>query len=300
MFKKYMHVERLGSDEVAGILNGECYVFSKIDGTSASVWWDDGNVCAGSRNRELSLKEDNAGFCEWATIGRLEEFQTFFEEYPDLRIFGEWLVPHTLRTYRKEAWRNFYVFDVYDDAGEHYLPYDEYSDLLYSCEMAFPVISPIEIVTNPTEEHLINILDRNTYLIDDGQGVGEGIVIKRYDYVNQWGRAVWAKLVRNEFKERNQKEFGTPKVKMSGDLEMKLAEEYVTRGRVTKVLAGMRESDPVSRKRIPELFGRIWHDVVTEEMWEIIKSHKNPVIDFGRLYSAVVEETKRNCPELFG
>jgi len=295
MFKKYVHVERLGSDEVGGILHGECYVFPKIDGTNASVWMDGDELCAGSRQRKLDLEDDNAGFLAWV-LEHAGEFEAFFQE-PGLRLYGEWLVPHTLRTYRKDAWRQFYIFDVYSDAEERYLHYAEYSS--FADALPFPIIAPIEIVTNPTEEHLIGLLDRNTYLIADGNGAGEGIVIKRYDFINEWGRTTWGKIVRNEFKERNLKAFGTPTVRMTGDLEARLAEEYVTRGRVAKALSKMRESGPVARGRIAELFGRIWNDIVAEEIWTIIKDHKNPTIDFGRFYRAVIEETKHNCPELF-
>ncbi|MBU0777829.1 hypothetical protein KKF82_06185 [Patescibacteria group bacterium] len=300
MFKEYMHIERLGNDEVGGILNGECYVFPKIDGTNASVWMDDGYIRAGSRKRELRLEEDNAGFCEFATMDQLDVFQAFLTDYPHLRIYGEWLVPHTLRTYRKDAWRKFYVFDVYDHDLECYLGYEEYSHVLLGEGLPFPIIAPIEIVTNPTQEHLIGLLDRNTYLIEDGNGPGEGLVIKRYDYTNEWGHTVWAKIVRNEFKERNLEAFGTPTVKMKGDVEGRLAGEYATRGRITKMLAEMRDAGPVSRRCIPELFGRVWHNIITEEMWEIIKANKNPAIDFSRFYGAVIEEIKHNCPELFG
>lgn len=36
MFIKYQHLERLGNQETNGILDGEVYVFPKIDGTNAS------------------------------------------------------------------------------------------------------------------------------------------------------------------------------------------------------------------------------------------------------------------------
>lgn len=297
MFKEYMHVERLGSDEVSGILHGECYIFPKIDGTNASIWMDGDVLCAGSRTRQLTLEQDNAGFLQWV-LNHAEGFKAFFEENPDLLLYGEWLVPHTLRTYRKDAWRQFYIFDVYSDIYGRYLHYTEYS--VFADLFPFPIIAPIEIVTNPTEKHLIGLLNRNTYLIADGNGSGEGIVIKRYDFVNQWDHTLWAKIVRNEFKERNLKAFGTPTVRMTGDLESKLAEEYVTRGRVEKMLAKMRDTGPVSRRRIPELLGRVWNEIVTDEMWNIVKDRRNPTIDFGGFNRAVTEEIKRNCPELFG
>ena len=124
-FKKYQHVERFGTIETDGIDNGMCYVFPKIDGTNAQLWWDDG-LCAGSRNRELTVGADNAGFYEWAKGQRV--FNSFFGKHPQLRLYGEWLVPHTLKTYNESVWRKFYVFDVMDE--DKYLHYDEYSKIL--------------------------------------------------------------------------------------------------------------------------------------------------------------------------
>ena len=124
-FKKYQHVERLGSDEVEGILKGICYVFPKIDGTNSQLWWYN-DLKAGSRNRELSVDNDNAGFCDWAL--KQEKFYNFFNKYKNLRLYGEWLVPHTLRIYKLSAWNNFYVFDIMED--EKYLRYEDYKILL--------------------------------------------------------------------------------------------------------------------------------------------------------------------------
>ena len=40
-FTKYQHVERLGTTETDGILDGDVLVFPKIDGTNCSVWLGD-------------------------------------------------------------------------------------------------------------------------------------------------------------------------------------------------------------------------------------------------------------------
>ena len=40
-FKEYMHIERFGNEEVTDIELGQCWIFSKIDGTNASVWIND-------------------------------------------------------------------------------------------------------------------------------------------------------------------------------------------------------------------------------------------------------------------
>ena len=36
----------------------------------------------------------------------------YLKANPTHRLFGEWLIPHRLRTYRDDAWKRFYVFDV--------------------------------------------------------------------------------------------------------------------------------------------------------------------------------------------
>jgi len=296
MFKPYMHIERFGLDEVAGINVGTCYIFPKIDGTNASVWYN-GKLHAGSRKRELTLEKDNAGFLDFVLSSPMEKrLLALFSDKPSWRLYGEWLVPHTLKTYREDAWKHFYVFDVFDDAREEYLPYYEYIEALQEYGVDF--IPPIEIVDNPTEEHLVKLLSSNTFLIEDGKGSGEGIVVKRYGFKNNYGRTVWAKLVRNEFREKHINNFGLPRAQMS-PLEHKLAQEFVTEARLNKVLAKMRETGPFSRKRIPELFGRVWHEIITEEMWNILKSYGNVTINFRFFYSSTIEEVKRLLPEIF-
>ena len=83
---------------------------------------------------------------------------------------------------------------VYNDETNKFLPYEEYVELLnkYSIEC----IHPLVIINNPSEEQLIHTMtELNTYLIKDGKGVGEGIVIKNYDYINRFGQVIWAKMV---------------------------------------------------------------------------------------------------------
>ena len=274
-FKKYQHVERLGSDEVEGILKGICYVFPKIDGTNSQLWWDN-DLKAGSRNRELSVANDNAGFCDWAL--KQEKFYNFFNKYKNLRLYGEWLVPHTLRIYKISAWNNFYVFDVIED--EKYLRYEDYKILLD--EFGIDYIPPICKIENTNFERLISLLDKNTYLIEDGKGFGEGIVIKNYDYKNKYGRVVWAKMIRNEFKELQLKnEITIVKEKMS--IEDKIVNKYVTESLIEKEFAKMKNESGWSSSQIPKLLSTVFYCLITEEMWHILKEFKNPTIDFKKL-----------------
>ena len=48
-------------------------------------------------------------------VGENEELKGLCMANPGCRFFGEWLVPHSLKTYREDAWRDFYIFDVMKD-----------------------------------------------------------------------------------------------------------------------------------------------------------------------------------------
>ncbi|HCB89097.1 MAG TPA: hypothetical protein DEP71_07430 [Porphyromonadaceae bacterium] len=290
-FKKYQHVERFGTIETAGIENGMCYVFPKIDGTNASLWWDDG-LKAGSRNRELSLNYDNAGFMAWAI--NEPSFRDLFREYPQLRLYGEWLVPHTLNTYHECAWRNFYVFDVM--SGDEYLHYDDYSKILSTHGIEY--IPPICRVENPTYERLISQLEKNDYLIEDGKGTGEGIVIKNYDYRNKFGRIVWAKIVANEFKAKHRKK-DVAEIKEAKIIEQEIAEKFITKSLVEKEFAKINAEAGWSSKFIPRLLSTVFYCLVKEESWNFIKEFKNPTIDFKRLSFFTNNRIKELMPELF-
>ena len=47
-----MHLERYGNEEVEGIEQGTTYVFPKLDGTNAQLWYEGkGVIGAGSRTK---------------------------------------------------------------------------------------------------------------------------------------------------------------------------------------------------------------------------------------------------------
>lgn len=314
MFRRYDHLERLGHDEVEGLTIGECFVFSKLDGTNSSVWLKNGELQAGSRNRILNLENDNAGFCRYVQDNAEKFFSAFNIAGSDqLVIYGEFLVPHSLKTYREDAWRKLYVFDVFDPQQNRYLPYNVYHSFIR--EAGLEIIEPLCTFTNPSDEQLHKEAEQNTYLILDNAGVGEGIVIKNYYWRNKFDCQPWAKIVRNEFKEANRREFGTNDKKGEFQVEAAIAERYVTPALVSKVRAkinndyysaispedcsGLMQTDVPRSKMIPQLLGMIYYSVVTEELWAAVKEHKNPTIDFKRLQQHTIVQVKRHAADLF-
>jgi hypothetical protein len=300
-FDKYMSLERLGNSGVTDINKGTCYIFPKLDGTNASLWLDkEGTLKAGSRNRELSVGADNAGFLN-TMLSRDPEFN-FLDDNPSIRLYGEWLVPHSLKTYRDDAWRKFYIFDMFCNAEQRLLSYPEYKALIDDFQinsgLELNYLAPMRILKNPSNEDIRRCVEENIFYIREGEGIGEGVVVKNYDYQNQWGNQLWAKVVGNAFKEVHHKEMGAPEAG-GQSLEEKIVEKFVDRMFVHKTYNKILvENDGQwSGKDIPRLLGTVWHDLIKEELWDILKTHKNPTIEFGYLNRLTIMAVKEHLKE---
>jgi len=302
-FKKYQHIERFGNDEVEGIEIGVVHVFPKLDGSNGSVWTqyidngiiNDLYIKAGSSKRELSLDNDNHGFMAYVINNK--NIQDYLLKYPNHRLFGEWLVPHALKTYREDAWRKFYVFDIMIE--DKYLSYEEYKPLLE--EFNIDYVPCMSIIHNADPDKFQNQLMQNVFLIQEGQGVGEGIVLKNYNYINKYGRQTWAKIVTSEFKEKHIRHHGPTEIQGKISVEDKIVDEYVTTAFVEKTFQKiLKEVDDHWRSQyIPRLLNTVYHELIIEEMWNIIKKFKNPTIDFKKLKSLTDYRIKIIKPGLF-
>lgn len=297
-FERYMHIERFGNEEVKDIELGECYVFFKLDGTNASVWLDDGIIKGGSRNRELTIENDNAGF--YSYILKDERIKKYLKKHPNHRLYGEFLVKHSIKTYRDDAWNKFYIFDVAlckDDNTEEFLPYEVYKPLIEEFELEY--VPPLAIVKNANYESFIKMLDKTgQFLVEDGKGNGEGIVIKNYDYVNKYGRQIWAKIVCNEFKELQTKQFGAPIVNSTDLIEEKIVNKFCTETFIEKEYQKIA-IDGWKSQYISRLLQTIYYEFIKEESWNFIKEFKNPTINYKILQNMVTKKIKKVKKELF-
>lgn len=85
----------------------ECIVTEKIDGTNAQVYvTDHGDILAGSRNRWITVADDNFGFAKWVEGNRDE----LLKLGPG-RHFGEWWGQGIQRNYGLKE-KRFSLFNV--------------------------------------------------------------------------------------------------------------------------------------------------------------------------------------------
>lgn len=279
MFKKYIHLERLSSEEVEGLLDQPCFILPKLDGANASIWWDGEILHCGSRNQELTKNNTLQGF-----FGYVEQnahlFIPFFEKYPTSTIYGEWLTPHSLKGYISTAWKKFYAFDVltYNIFWSHNI----IRDILM--RFGIEVIPAIGKTSDLTPEEALEIC---AWLMQDGHK-HEGVVIKRDDFVNKWGRTTYAKMVREDFKYKDQVSRQTRlAARLNGEMiEEAIALDFVSDHLINKEIAKIQNERGYTRlepKMIGETMGKVWHALITEEIWDILKKYRNPKIDFSLL-----------------
>lgn len=297
-YVKYQHIERLVEDnpEIDGILDGTVYIFPKLDGTNAQCYLnDEGELKVGSRNRALTLTEDNQGCM--AYVVSQPKFEQYLRKHPNHRLVGEYLIKNSIKDYEDDAWKKLYIFDVieYNEEGKmRYLSYEEYVPLLEEFNIKYiPLLAKLD---NPTEEEVQEYVDKCTYLMKDNKP-GEGIVLKRIDFCNQYGRITWAKIVRSAFKIAH-------KAKLPMDVDS--IEEKITNDLCTPELIEKEYNKILNdnggkwdSKCIPRFLGIFWHTFITEECFNMVKKYKEPKIDFRTLHKFVIDKIKATKSELF-
>lgn len=298
-----MHIERVDTEDVEGLLSlPDIWIEPKLDGANASVLLDEnGILTAGKRSQVLGQGDDFRGL-KAHVYEHQDKFMAFFERFPAHIIYGEWLIPHTIKYYREDAWHKFYAFDIMNGSTGEFVHTETRLNLLK--EFDINQVPPICKVSGPlvSEQHMKQLqwyADNNKYLIDDPNKTGEGIVVKGFTkegkaYVNKYGRTVWAKIVRQEFKEKNAIAMGIPDKNFKTDYEKLFAEEYITEGRVEKIKQKITTEKGTGWKSqyIGELLGRTWHDVFTEELWKFVKKNKVKTVNFKTMEKYVVIKTK--------
>lgn len=271
---KYQHVSRLTNDETGGLLDGDVIVQTKIDGANLTIAYTEekGHIIASRNNAKSVGGEPKNGFrgaVEYC-LGH-SGLMALSKQYI---LRGEWLVRHSMN-YPKEYMQHFYVFDVQRYEDHSYLHPDEYIPLLIKHGIKYiPVLARL---SNPTMDELAKLAEGPD---EFGAEQKEGVVIKRYDFVNKYGRVQWGKIVHEGFQLKNKLAF---RPKNADDITIKFASEVVSQHLVLKVIAKIKAEDPnndITIRKMPQILGLVWYDVFTEELWDFVKKNKVKEFNF--------------------
>lgn len=287
---RYCHIERLGSDECEGILNGPVIVQEKIDGACATVaMHPEYGIVIASRKEVVSV----GGIPDHGFRGLVEYvlshdgIKDLLKCHPNWILRGEWLVRHTVR-YRKESYEKLYIFDVEETVNvegkprRRFLHVDQYKDAL--AERNILMVPEIARLESPTAEELRDLAVGPSALGDNGR---EGIVIKRYGYRNKYGQATWAKLLAEEVSGAVR-----PGQRREDYMESKFA-SLVTEHFVGKIMDKIVDSKgSVSITDMPQILERAWYELFTEELWNFVSKNHVKAFDFEVARKHVIRRAK--------
>ena len=300
-YKPYMHVERFDTEETEGLLdNDHVVVTAKIDGTNSCIWWEDGQICTGSRKRKLSLSDDNAKFCSWVNSDNIEatKLREYCEANPNLILYGEWLgynkfIGH-IKQYDPDAKGHFFIFDVFDIDTLQYLPDETWRQNLADFWPNFKTVDILAILDHPTLDDIAEIANKNKFLLNNSEITGEGVVCKAPNWRNCYGRQQYGKLVLDEYKQNKKRK----KTLQTGQVEPDIIEEYITDAELSKTIAKVctlcntDKFDKKSSKMIGMAISLTWKDLLIE-CPNFVKKFKLPTIDFALLKSLAQEKVRK-------
>lgn len=293
--KKYLDIERCKQKYAETFNVGENIVIQeKIDGSNASIRYDEesGTLKAFSRRLELNSENTLNGF--WDYVQSLNTIA--FKEVLGSRyiVFGEWMGAKHAIKYPEDVYGKFWMFDVWDTQTEQYLPYEEtraFYGRLIACgnkEKKFNFVPVFYIGKFESWKKAMELVGKTEV---GAEPSGEGIVIKRQDYLDSKSSRLpfYVKIVSEQFSEvhksKKQKVID-PAAIAKKEANIALAATIVTQQRVQKMLYKFVEDglipqdwDEHNLKDLSKILpAAIYRDCVKEENETV-----QQVEDFGKV-----------------
>ena len=293
--KKYLDIERCKQKYAETFNVGEDIVIQeKIDGSNASIRYDEesGTLKAFSRRLELSADNTLNGFWDYVQTLNLNTFKEILGSR--YIVFGEWMGAKHAIKYPENVYGKFWMFDVWDTQTEQYLPYEEtrsFYDKLIACgneDNKFNFVPVFYIGKFESWEKTSELVGRTEV---GAEPTGEGIVIKRQNCLDSKSSRLpfYVKIVSEQFSEvhksKKQKAID-PEAIAKKEANLALAATIVTPQRVQKMIYKFIEDgllpqdwDEHNLKDISKILpNAIYRDCVKEESETV-----QQVEDFGKV-----------------
>lgn len=293
--KKYLDIERCKQKYAETFNVGEDIVIQeKIDGSNASIRYDEesGTLKAFSRRLELSADNTLNGFWDYVQTLNLDTFKEILGSR--YIVFGEWMGAKHAIKYPENVYGKFWMFDVWDTQTEQYLPYEEtrsFYDKLIACgneDNKFNFVPVFYIGKFESWEKTSELVGKTEV---GAEPTGEGIVIKRQNCLDSKSSRLpfYVKIVSEQFSEvhksKKQKAID-PEAIAKKEANLALAATIVTPQRVQKMIYKFIEDgllpqdwDEHNLKDISKILpGAIYRDCVKEENETV-----QQVEDFGKV-----------------
>ena len=293
--KKYLDIERCKQKYAETFNVGEDIVIQeKIDGSNASIRYDEESGTLKAFSRRLELNADNTlnGFWDYVQTLNLDTFKEILGSR--YIVFGEWMGAKHAIKYPENVYGKFWMFDVWDTQTEQYLPYEEtrsFYDKLIACgneENKFNFVPVFYIGKFESWEKTSELVGRTEV---GAEPTGEGIVIKRQNCLDSKSSRLpfYVKIVSEQFSEvhKSKKQRAIdPEAIAKKEANLALAATIVTPQRVQKMIYKFIEDgllpqdwDEHNLKDISKILpNAIYKDCVKEENETV-----QQVEDFGKV-----------------
>ena len=293
--KKYLDIERCKQKYAETFNVGEDIVIQeKIDGSNASIRYDEESGTLKAFSRRLELNADNTlnGFWDYVQTLNLDTFKEILGSR--YIVFGEWMGAKHAIKYPENVYGKFWMFDVWDTQTEQYLPYEEtrsFYDKLIACgneDNKFNFVPVFYIGKFESWEKTSELVGRTEV---GAEPTGEGIVIKRQNCLDSKSSRLpfYVKIVSEQFSEvhKSKKQRAIdPEAIAKKEANLALAATIVTPQRVQKMIYKFIEDgllpqdwDEHNLKDISKILpNAIYQDCVKEESETV-----QQVEDFGKV-----------------
>lgn len=262
IFPKYPKIKALGHSDNQDIFtdpDDDIAIEEKIDGANFRFMVKDGEFIFGSRTQELT--EDKQAEKNWkaccdyirATVKPLKGYEGFV-------FYGELCRRHTIG-YNFEKMPPFIGFDIYIIGHGKFMNHRKARSLYEMMGLDF-----VPIIKTVSASLITSVSDDDVPISQYYDGKAEGIVFKNYN------KQIFAKHVREEFKEDNKKAFGgTPKYEETDS--GKIMARFCTNARIEKIAYKLeQDGHPIQMEMMKLLPKLVYEDIIEEEYKEILLS----------------------------
>ncbi len=273
-FAKYKKIRQLGDEENEDIFKDKediIYIQEKVDGGNFRFYINkEGEVIFGSRTQvidEGDKSQKNFARCLNHVREMLKEKD--LSKYKGWIFYGECMIKHTIG-YDWENTPPFLGFDISRE-DDKFIECDEMVKI-YST-LGLDVVPLIKVVK---ASEIKEVTDEDVPKSKYYGGQAEGIVFKNYE------KQIYAKYVRDKFKEKNKEEFGQNKKHIETD-EDYFSAVYCTNARIEKCVWKLIDEDnKLHLSLMPLLIKAVYKDI-WEENWNEIVNTKQKTINFEKL-----------------
>jgi hypothetical protein len=253
-------------------------ITTKIDGANASIAWDETTQKLEIFSRTNLLDNSNSlrGFYDYIKI-QIEP-KVDWSKYKDLVFFGEWCVGHSIKSYNKDWFNKWRVYDIWNKERGKYLDQTSVKALCHIIGLEY--IEELYYGPFISWDHCRSFMNKSIAYGPDQ----EGIVVKNQAALfrpeNRF--PAYLKIVNESFKEtmkvKPPKEID-PEVEAAKKKAIELANSIVTKARVKKMILKLVDEGLIPENLTPKDMGlvmkhlpkRVYEDVLKEEL-ETVKA----------------------------